>query len=37
MAQGWDVLRLLNNDLRANEEEMVLGILQGLQGLMPSP
>lgn len=36
-ANGWDVLRFWNNEFRANEEEVMMVILQRLQCLMPSP
>ena len=36
-ANGWDVLRFWNNEFRANEEEVMMVILQQLQSLMPSP
>lgn len=36
-ANGWDVLRFRNNEFRANEEEVMMVILQRLQSLMPSP
>lgn len=36
-ANGWDVLRFWNNEFRANEEEVMMVILQRLQSLMPSP
>lgn len=36
-ANGWDVMRFWNNEFRANEEEVLLVILQKLQSLMPCP
>ncbi|EKI0251963.1 endonuclease domain-containing protein [Enterobacter asburiae] len=36
-ANGWDVLRFWNNEFRANEEEVMMVILQRLQSLIPSP
>ena len=36
-ANGWEVLRFWNNEFRANEEEVLIAILQRLQCLMPSP
>lgn len=36
-ANGWEVLRFWNNEFRANEEEVMMVILQRLQSLMPSP
>ncbi|MHB9346680.1 endonuclease domain-containing protein [Enterobacter vonholyi] len=34
---GWEILRFWNNEFRANEEEVMMAILQRLQCLMPSP
>ncbi|QOV79602.1 endonuclease domain-containing protein [Enterobacter asburiae] len=36
-ANGWEVLRFWNNEFRANEEVVLMAILQRLQSLMPSP
>ncbi|MFY7115810.1 endonuclease domain-containing protein [Enterobacter cloacae complex sp. SHL020] len=36
-ANGWEVLRFWNNEFRANEDEVMMVILQRLQSLMPSP
>ena len=36
-ANGWEVVRFWNNEFRANEEEVLMVILQRLQRLMPSP
>ena len=36
-ANGWEVVRFWNNEFRANEEEVLMVILQRLQRQMPSP
>jgi len=36
-ANGWEVVRFWNNEFRANEEEVLMVILQRLQRRMPSP
>lgn len=36
-ANGWEVVRFWNNEFRANEEEVLMVILQRLQRWMPSP
>ncbi|KZR31709.1 endonuclease domain-containing protein [Enterobacter cloacae] len=36
-ANGWEVVRFWNHEFRANEEELLMAILQRLQCLMPSP
>ena len=36
-ANGWEVVRFWNNEFRANEEGVLITILEQLRRLMPSP